>query len=79
MSEIRCPRCGTLFQIDESDYGKIVSQVRDAEFSKEMAFRVQHYEKEKADAIALVKADSDKAHAESMTEMRERLTGEINS
>ncbi len=79
MSEIRCPRCGTLFQIDESDYGKIVSQVRDAEFSKEMAFRVQHYEKEKADAIALVKADSDKAHAKSMTEMRERLTGEISS
>ncbi len=79
MSEIRCPKCGTFFQIDESDYGKIVSQVRDAEFSKEMAFRVQHYEKEKEDAIALVKADSDKAHTESLTNMQAQFTNEINS
>ncbi|MBR4181781.1 MAG: DUF2130 domain-containing protein [Candidatus Methanomethylophilaceae archaeon] len=79
MAEIRCPNCNTCFQIDESDYGKIVSQVRDAEFSKEMAFRVQHFEKEKKDAIALVKADSDKAYTESLTELRERLTGEISS
>ncbi|MBR4504851.1 MAG: DUF2130 domain-containing protein [Candidatus Methanomethylophilaceae archaeon] len=79
MSEIRCPHCGTLFQIDESDYGKIVSQVRDAEFSKEMEYRVQHYEKEKADAISLIKAEDEKIRSELLTKTREELTKEISS
>ncbi|MBO4569212.1 MAG: DUF2130 domain-containing protein [Candidatus Methanomethylophilaceae archaeon] len=79
MSEIRCPKCGTFFQIDESDYGKIVSQVRDAEFSKEMAFRVQHYEKEKADAISLARAEDEKAHSELLNKTREQLNDEIRS
>ncbi|MBQ7621316.1 MAG: DUF2130 domain-containing protein, partial [Candidatus Methanomethylophilaceae archaeon] len=79
MSEIKCPHCGTLFQIDESDYGKIVSQVRDQEFSKEMAYRVQHYEKEKADAISLTKAEEEKKHTDILNKTKEQLTGELNS
>ncbi len=79
MSEIRCPECGTVFQIDESDYGKIVSQVRDAEFSKEMEYRVQHYEKEKEDAISLTRAEEEKNHAEILSKTKEDLTNEINS
>ena len=77
MAEIRCPKCNTFFQIDESDYGKIVSQVRDAEFSKEMAFRVQHYEKEKADAISIVQAEDEKRYSQIISRTREELTGEI--
>jgi len=79
MSEIKCPHCGTLFQIDESDYGKIVSQVRDQEFSKEMAYRVQHYEKEKADAISITKAEEEKKHTDILNKTKEQLTGELNS
>ncbi|MBE6518749.1 MAG: DUF2130 domain-containing protein [Thermoplasmata archaeon] len=79
MSEIRCPRCGTFFQIDESDYGKIVSQVRDAEFSKEMEYRVQHYEKEKADAVSITKAEEEKRHADLLNKTKEQLNGEIAS
>ncbi len=41
MSEIKCPQCGTVFQVDESGYAQIVSQVRDAEFAKELARREQ--------------------------------------
>ena len=79
MSEIKCPHCGTIFQIDESDYGKIVSQVRDKEFSKEMEYRVQHYEKEKTDAIALTKAEEEKKREELLNKTKEQLTGEITS
>jgi len=79
MSEIKCPHCGTLFQIDESDYGKIVSQVRDKEFSKEMEYRVQHYEKEKADAISITKAEEEKKHTDILNKTKEQLTGELNS
>ena len=79
MSEIKCPHCGTLFQIDESDYGKIVSQVRDAEFSKEMAFRVQHYEKEKADAVSIAIANEKEQSTELLNRTKEQLTEEISS
>ena len=78
MSEIKCPSCGKVFQIDESDYGKIVSQVRDAEFSKEMEYRVQHYEQEKKDAISLAKAEVERTQSELLTKTKEQLTKEIS-
>lgn len=36
MNEIKCPNCGTVFQVSESDYADIVKQVRDAEFASEL-------------------------------------------
>ena len=32
MQEIKCPNCGTVFQVDESEYAQILRQVRDDEF-----------------------------------------------
>ena len=29
MQEIKCPKCGEIFQVDESGYAAIVKQVRD--------------------------------------------------
>lgn len=78
-SEIRCPHCGTIFKIDETDYAKLVSQVRDKEFSKEMEFRVQHYEKEKEDAITLAKAEEEKKHTELLNRTKDELKDEIFS
>ena len=34
MNELKCPNCGTVFQIDEVDYMSIVKQVKDKEFEK---------------------------------------------
>ena len=31
MAEIRCPHCGEVFQVDETEYAQIVRQVRDAD------------------------------------------------
>lgn len=39
MQEIKCPNCGSLFQIDESNYAKIISQIRNSEFEKELQAR----------------------------------------
>ena len=47
MNEIKCPNCGTIFQIDESDYASIVKQVRDSEFNKEITLRDKEYQKDK--------------------------------
>ena len=41
MEQIRCPHCGTVFTIDESNYNSIVSQIRDHEFQKELQERLQ--------------------------------------
>ncbi len=47
MPEIKCPNCGEVFVVDESDYAQIVRQVRDKEFDKEMQQREKDYEEMK--------------------------------
>ena len=42
MQEIKCPKCGEIFTVDESGYQQIAHQVRDEEFKKE----IQRREKE---------------------------------
>lgn len=41
MREITCPKCHTVFTVDESDYAAIVAQVRSEEFEKELASRLK--------------------------------------
>ena len=36
MNETKCPNCGEEFSIDENYYNKIVKQIRDKEFAKEV-------------------------------------------
>ena len=54
MNELKCPKCGTVFKIDESDYESIVRQIRNHEFEKELLEREKEFQKEKENAVALV-------------------------
>ena len=40
MREIKCPKCGNIFSVDEADYAAIVNQVRNAEFEAEIQRRM---------------------------------------
>lgn len=62
MQEIKCPKCGEVFQVDESGYAAIVKQVRDKEFEKEIRQREDALlsEKDSAVAVAVTKAEADK-------------------
>ena len=40
MAEIKCPKCGSVFTIDESEYASIVQQVRDVEFERALQKRL---------------------------------------
>lgn len=62
MQEIKCPKCGEVFQVDESGYAAIVKQVRDKEFEKEILERQSVYrtEKDSAVKIAVTKIESEK-------------------
>ena len=39
MKELKCPKCGTMFTVDEADFETIVSQVRNQEFAAEIVKR----------------------------------------
>ena len=41
MNEIRCPKCGEIFQVDESGYAAILKQVKDKEFEKEKKAQIE--------------------------------------
>ena len=51
MAEIKCPHCGEVFQVDESEYAQIVRQVRDKEFERELAARERLAERERTSAV----------------------------
>lgn len=56
MNEIKCPKCGTVFQIDEADYDSIVKQVRDREFDKEINSREEQHKVDRENAVKLAEA-----------------------
>ena len=77
MNEIRCPKCGTVFTVDESGYADIVRQVRDEQFAAELAERAEAFEREKNQAVALaeasVRAEGDRALAAARAEGEREL------
>ena len=56
MQEIKCPKCGEVFQVDVSGYASIVKQVRDKEFHAELHNREVQFAKDKETAVALAEA-----------------------
>ena len=55
MNEIKCPNCGKVFQISESDYESIIKQIRDGEFEKELNRINEQNKKDKESSIELAK------------------------
>ena len=64
MNEIRCPKCGEVFTIDEAGYAAIVKQVRDEEFKKEIQSREEMMRSDKEKAVKLAESEKDKIIAE---------------
>ena len=74
MQEIKCPKCGEVFQVDESGYSAIVKQVRDKEFSKEIQNREAQFESEKESAILLAKLETEKMFNEKLNKKENELS-----
>ena len=60
MNEIKCPKCGTMFQISETDYESIVKQIRNKEFEKEVMHLSNQHKIDKENAIKLAEANIEK-------------------
>ena len=59
VKELKCPKCGSVFQVDEADYASILSQVKNAEFDAEIHRRLAEIdERHKAEQdLAAVKTE----------------------
>ena len=45
MKELKCPRCGNTFSVDEADYALLLNQVKNSEFEQELARRIHELER----------------------------------
>ena len=63
MAEIKCPKCGTTFKVDDSSYADILAQVRGHEFDQELEQRIAALQKQAtADKdLALAKQEAEQA------------------
>lgn len=55
MQEIKCPKCGEVFVVDESGYAQIVQQIRDREFEKELKRREKDLEEKKEGDLEIIR------------------------
>ena len=73
MHEIKCPRCGEMFTVDESGYAAIVGQVRDEEFRRELTLREKQLAAEKQKDIELVRTQAARAQEQSEAELLRQI------
>ena len=76
MQEIKCPKCGEVFQVDESGYAAIVKQVRDEEFKKEILERQSAYKAERDAAIESAVINAEREKDKKISELQVRLEAE---
>lgn len=76
MQEIKCPKCGEVFVVDESGYANIVKQVRDKEFAKELQKREEELKDAQQKDLDLVRLEQknqlDKAISAKDSELYEK-------
>ena len=61
MKELKCPKCGGVFSVDEADYASILNQVKNQEFEAELRNRMDEMDsRHKAEQqLATAKAEQD--------------------
>ena len=73
MEEIKCPKCGTVFKVDESDYAAIIRQIRDKEFEKELKSREELFRTEAAQNNKIAQMEFDKDLQKTVTEKENEI------
>lgn len=68
MKDIKCPNCGTAFQVDDSFYAAILEQVRTSEFNKEISRRITDIKEQFKSKEETVKALTEKSFEQRLSE-----------
>lgn len=78
MAELKCPKCGTTFKVDDTSYADILNQVRNHEFEAELEKRLEQSlrsEKQSHQAeIAEIKAKFEQASTELKAKLAQNKT-----
>ena len=74
MKELKCPKCGNVFSVDEADYASIVNQVKNAEFHEEVERRLIEMTAQKDAEKKASLAEADKNYSEQLAIKQQSLT-----
>lgn len=74
MPEIRCPKCGSVFQVDETGYDQIAQQIRDSEFTKELERRKTEMDDKRKQELELIRLQEEQEHTLSITQKDAELS-----
>lgn len=74
MQEIRCPKCGEVFQVDETGYDQIAQQVRDKEFTKELERREKMLDAKHERELELIRLQEEKEYIANITQKDAELS-----
>ena len=69
MKELKCPKCGNVFSVDEADYALLLNQVKNSEFEAELNRRIHELEQTQK---AREQAEQARLNAEQQSEMLRR-------
>ncbi len=73
MHEIRCPKCGEVFQVDESGYAELLSQVRNEAFEEELHKRAKELEDKNKSDIKMAQMQQEKTFAQVISDKDREL------
>ena len=66
MKELKCPKCGNVFSVDEADYAFIANQVKNEEFNAEVERRIEELNRQQLVAQQAANARVDKQHSDEL-------------
>nr|WP_255431968.1 DUF2130 domain-containing protein [Collinsella sp. BA40] len=75
-NQVKCPKCGTVINLDESDYEGIVRQVRDEQFAREVEERAASLRREKDQELELARANAASELAKTRSALQATLQDE---
>ncbi len=86
MSELKCPHCGTVFTVDDTELASIISQVRQSEFDREINERLaevkEHMSKEHALELTAqandVRLKTKEEYEDQINELKDKLSENEN-
>lgn len=71
---IKCPKCGEVFKVDDTGYAQILKQVRDEEFAKELHEREHQFLKNQETAVTIAKNEVEQQYRDDLAKRDIELT-----
>lgn len=75
MKELKCPRCGATFAVDEADYALILNQVKNEAFEAELERRIAEYHKQQEAEQTAAVLRSEQGFRKQLSEKDDEIAG----